>query len=503
VSLVSGPARRSTACIAAEDPADLLRWPAVGEVLASNAGMSARRPLLDARKRPNRRKSHAASRSWIAAVRAALFKGRPWWQDTLLVIGIVTVVTFVAVSFLGTDGMPDRIVVSDDLGPVDSPRFTTAVSRLVGAAVESGGTITVLNNGDAFRHSLLDTLRQAQSTINFSVFMWQTGTFSDQVLDALIERQRAGVQVRVLLDALAATGAWDRKFDALSEAGGQVAKFRSPRVGTWTRVHRRNHRRAIVVDGRVGYTGGMAVNDKWLGHAQDPDHWRDMMFRLTGPLASSLQAAFADVWIASTGELLAGARMYPADVGPEAAGVSRFIHLVFSPADDDQSMAYFFLAAVLAARERLWIVTPYFIPDRPLRDALRERARAGVDVRLLLPGPHIDNPQVRWSGQNHYDTLMESGVRIFEYQPTVLHTKFLVADGKWSILGSPNINPRSRRLDEENAFGILDARLASELEAAFEADLARSVEIDLRQWRQRSVFKRLLEMAVRVLDQQS
>jgi cardiolipin synthase len=454
-------------------------------------------------KRRSTSKSNRASLSLLGRVRAALFKGRPWWQDTLLVIGIVTVLSFVAVSFLGADGMPDRIIVSDDLGTVDSPEFAAAVSRLVGASVESGGTIAVLNNGDAFRASLLETLRQARSTINFSVFMWQTGTFSDQVLDTLIERQHAGVSVRVLLDAVAATGAWDRKFDDLREAGGQVAKFRAPGVGSWMRVHRRNHRRAIVIDGRVGYTGGMAINDKWLGNAEDPDHWRDMMFRVTGPLASSLQGAFADVWIASTGELLGGPRMYPTDVDPEPRGVARFIHLIFSPADDDQSLGYFFLSAVLAARERIAIVTPYFIPDRPLREALRARARAGVDVRILLPGEHIDNPQVRWSGQNHYDTLLEAGVEIFEYQPTVLHSKFVVVDGKWSIVGSPNVNPRSRRLDEENAFGILDERLASELETAFNADLARAARIDLQQWRQRGVFKRLLERAVRVLDQQS
>ena len=465
--------------------------------------MSAVRAHRVHQKRRNTSKANRASLSLVGRVRAALFKGRPWWQDTLLVIGIITVLTFVAVSFFGTDGMPDRIVVSDDLGTVESPEFATAVARLVGAPVESGGTIAVLNNGDAFRASLLDALRQARSTINFSVFMWQTGTFSDQVLDTLIERQRAGVSVRVLLDALAATGAGDPKFDELRDAGGLVAKFRGPRVGTWTRVHRRNHRRAIVIDGRVGYTGGMAVNDKWLGNAQDPDHWRDMMFKVTGPMASSLQGAFADVWIASTGEFLAGPRLYPPDVDPEPAGVARFIHLIFSPADDDQSMSYFFLSAVLAARQRVSIVTPYFIPDRALREALRDRARAGVDVRILLPGEHIDNPQVRWSGQNHYDTLLEAGVKIFEYQPTVLHSKIMVVDGKWSIVGSPNINPRSRRLDEENAFGILDARLASELESAFAADLARSAQIQLQQWRQRSFLKKLLERAVRVLDQQS
>ena len=475
----------------------------MAEFLPIQAAMSAVRADRHSRKRGNARKANAASQSWVGRVRAALFKGRPWWQDTLLVIGIVTVLTFVAVSFLGMDAMPDRIIVSEEIGTVDSPEFIAAVSRLVGAPPESGGTVTVLNNGDEFLAALLDTLHGAQSTINFSVFMWQTGTFSDRVLRALIGRQHAGVQVRVLLDAVAATGAYDNLFDELREAGGQVAKFRGPEVGSWTRVHRRNHRRAIVIDGRVGFTGGMAVNDKWLGHAQDPEHWRDMMFKVTGPLAGSLQAAFADVWIASTGELLAGPKMYPPDLAAEPGGVRQFIHLVFSPTDDDQSVAYFYLAAVLAARHRIAIVTPYFIPDRALRQALEDKARAGVDVRLLLPGAHIDNPQVRWSGQNHYDSLIAAGVKIFEYQPTFLHSKLMVVDGQWSIIGSPNINPRSRRLDEENVFGILDAHLGAELERVFQADLAKSARITLDEWRRRSVFKRLLEMSVRVLDQQS
>jgi cardiolipin synthase A/B len=350
--------------------------------------------------------------------------------------------------------------------------------------------------------ALLRDIAAARQTINFLVYIWEDGTFSDRVVDALIERQQHGVAVRVLLDGLGGRKAPDDRFEMLRRAGGRVERYRTPRFGTVTRFHRRNHRRSIVIDGEVGYVGGMAISDKWLGHAQDPDHWRDMMFRVTGPLARSLQAAFVGSWVSTSGEILVGPSIYAATT-PESGGVDRFIHHVNSPADDDQSMAYFYLMPILAARQKVYLATPYFIPDEPLRKALAQKAREGVDVRLLLPGRHIDNPWVRYSGQNHYDDLMQAGVRIYEYQPTFIHSKFAIIDGTWSIIGSPNLNSRSRQLDEENAFAILDATLGRQLEQTFQRDLAQSEQIQLEAWRKRNPFRRLLQEAATLLDEQS
>jgi cardiolipin synthase len=429
-----------------------------------------------------------------------LFKGRPWWETTVLIVGIVTVVMVIGVLVFGVNAKPRVVTLSDELGAVDSPVFLTAVSRLVGAPVEHGGAITPLENGDGFFPALLARLRAARSSINFSVFMWQDGEVSARVLEALVERQQHGVEVRVLLDGLASIGASDPRFDDLEEAGGRVATFRTPKLGSWTRLHRRNHRRAIVIDGQVGFTGGMAVKDKWLGHAQDAEHWRDLMFEVTGPMAASLQSAFADVWAGTTGEILAGPKQYP---GVTASAALPFIHLVNSPADDDQSMAYFYLTAVLAARQRIAIATPYFIPDAPMMRALEERARAGVPVRLLLPGPETDNPWGRLSTQRHYKRLMDAGVEVYEFQPTFMHSKFLVTDGVWSIVGSPNLNSRSRQLDEENAFGIVDRDFARRLEAIFDADLARSKRIQPDEWRHRNPLVRLFQWLAMITDQQS
>jgi cardiolipin synthase len=424
-----------------------------------------------------------------------------WWQTTLLILGLLALLTALGGLFFRIGDAPREVVVNTDLPSVTTPEFAIALAHLVHAPIERGGSVEILNNGDAFLASLLDSIGGARSTINFLVFMWNDGVFSDQVLTALIARQRDGVAVRVLLDGLGARSAPDALFAELEKAGGKIERYRMPRFGTLTRFHRRNHRRSIVIDGEIGYVGGMAIYDKWLGNAENPDEWRDMMFKLTGPLARSLQAGFVDSWVSSSGEILVGPDIYTTDVSP--AGVDRFMHLVNSPADDNASMAYFYLLPILAARERISITTPYFIPDQPLKAALMDKARNGLDVRLLLPGEHIDNRSVRYSAQTHYEELIEAGVEIYEYQPTFIHTKVVVVDSAWSIIGSPNLNARSRQLDEENAYGILDADLAAALERIFVDDLKKSERIALDEWRKRSPWRRLVQRLSRVLDDQS
>jgi cardiolipin synthase len=423
----------------------------------------------------------------------------PWWQTALLVLGLLALFTAVGGLFFRVGDAPKKIVVSGTVPPVASPEFAIALAHLVNAPIEQGGSVEILNNGDAFLSSLIESIDNARSTINFLAFMWNDGAFSDRVLNALVARQRDGVAVRVLLDGLGARSAPD--MTELQAAGGRVERFRLPKFGTLTRFHRRNHRRSIVIDGEIGYVGGMAIYDKWLGNARSPDEWRDMMFKLTGRLARSLQAGFVDSWVSSSGEILVGPAMYATD--ESTAGVDRFIHLVNSPADDEASMAYFYLLPILAARETVYATTPYFIPDQPLKDALKDRARNGVDVRLLLPGEHVDNGSVRYSAQTHYEELIEAGVRIYEYRPTFIHSKAVVVDGAWSIIGSPNLNVRSRQLDEENAYGILDADLGAALERIFIEDLHNADEIRLESWRRRNPLLRLVQQLSRLLDEQS
>ena len=428
-----------------------------------------------------------------------------WWQLALFVIGVIAFVSVMGSLFFAVGDKPARIYADSDLPPVDSPHFSTALAAISGAPVEHGGTVQILNNGDEFVPALLQSLNDATRTINFSVYIWSSGEISTQVLRVLERKQREGVTVRILLDGLGSIKVPDEDFEALKAAGGKVQKFRAPRFGKLTRFHRRNHRRAIVIDGSVGYTGGMAVSDVWLGHAQDKEHWRDIMFKVTGPMARSLQTAFVDRWVSSSGELLIDPRNYPfpAPASAVAPGVEQFVHLASSPADDDQSLANFILMPILAARQSIYLASPYFIPDAHLQDALLQRARDGIDVRLLLPGPHTDNWITRASAQARYQELLEAGVKVYEYQPTFMHAKYGIIDGRWSIIGSPNLNSRSRRLDEENVFAILDQSLGGSLQEIFRKDLQRSEQINLEQWRRRNPLQRLFETVSRVLDQQS
>lgn len=426
-----------------------------------------------------------------------------WWQLALFAIGVIAFVSVMGALFFAIGNKPTSIYADSGVPAVDSPHFSTALSTIVGAPVEHGGTITVLNNGDQFLPALLQSIADAKQTINFSVYIWSSGEFSAQVLRALEKKQREGVAVRILLDGLGSMKVPDDDFDALKAAGAKVHKFRTPKFGKITRFHRRNHRRSIVMDGEVGFTGGMAVSDVWLGHAQDEEHWRDVMFKVTGPLARSLQTAFADLWVSSTGELLLDPRNYPVSAPAVAPGIERFVHLASSPADDDQSMAYFYLLPIMAARHSIYLASPYFIPDKPLLNALIEKAHAGVDVRLLLPGHHTDNWIVRASAQARYQELMEAGAKVYEYQPTLMHAKYAVIDGQWSIIGSPNLNSRSRELDEENAFGIFDRSFGSELHAVFGQDLRRAEQINVEEWRRRNPLQKLFETLSQVLDQQS
>ena len=418
-------------------------------------------------------------------------------------MGVIAFVSVMSALFFAVGHKPSEVYTDSDVPAVSTNEFSTALATIVSAPVEHGGTITILNNGGEFLPALLESINGAERTINFSVYIWSSGEFSMQLLRALEKKQREGVKVRVLLDGLGSIKVPDDDFEALVAAGGKVQKFRAPRFGKLTRFHRRNHRRSIVIDGEVGFTGGMAVSDIWLGHAQDEEHWRDVMFKVTGPMARSLQTAFVDLWVSSSGELLINPENYPVSAPAIVPGVERFLHLATSPAADDQSMASFYLLPILAARQSIYLATPYFISDSYLQEALVAKARAGVDVRLLLPGAHTDTWIARASAQDRYQELLEGGAKIYEYAPTFMHAKYAVIDGQWSIIGSPNLNFRSRELDEENAFGIYDQPLGAQLQGMFMSDLKRAEPINPEEWRRRNPMQKLFETASRILDQQS
>lgn len=407
-----------------------------------------------------------------------------------------------AVSLFGSWGRRPTAYRVTDVPPVDSADFLLSVAGAAGAPVRSGGTATLLNNGVQIFPAILQAIRDAKHTVNFAAYIWEDGRASDDLFEALIERARAGVQVRVLLDGVGGLRAPAEKMAALRAAGGRIEPFRPARLGKLTRFHKRNHRRALVMDGEVAFTGGVAVADKWLGDADHPDHWRDTMTRLTGPAASTTQTAFVSLWAPVAGELLSGPAFFPPRDGRVSDGDMVHVGIASSPSSEDHPLRLFFLQSMLSARQRLYITTPYFVPDEIIRGAAASRARAGVDVRILLPNELTDAKPIRLTSHRYYEELLAAGVRIYEYQPTMMHAKGMVVDGKWSVVGSANMDIRSHELNQENVLGVLDAGFAAQMEAAFHADITRAREIQPEEWRRRGAIPRLAERAAALFAEQ-
>ena len=433
--------------------------------------------------------------------------GAPWWLALLALVGALALANLTISLFFAIGRRPGRTWATET-PPVRSEAFLEAIAACVNGHAQLGGEATLLDNGDAYLPVILETVAEARRSVNVMVYIWEPGVMSDRVFDALIERARAGVQVRLLLDGLGGFRTPGSDIARLEEAGGVVARFRPIRFGLLTRFHKRNHRRAIVIDGRIGFTGGAAIGDKWLGNAQDPDHWRDSMVRVTGRLAANLQSAFSEVWAYCRGEILAGADFFPeggtaaegdataastAAVDSPTDGDVRHITVASSPSGEEHPLRLFFLLTFLAARERLWIATPYFVPDRHTRAAVAQKARDGLDVRLLLPNELTDARPIRRTSHRYYDELLDAGVRIWEYQPTMMHAKHVVVDGHWSVVGSANMDIRSKELNLENVLGILDAGFAGQIERSFQRDLDTAREIRLEEWRRRPFHDRVIE----------
>ena len=435
----------------------------------------------------------------------------PWWLKTLAGIGGVTVAGIILTLFFSLGRRPSDILIPHN-PPVTSPDFMAGLAGVAGAPLRTGGTAKLLNNGDAFFPALHDAIRNAKQSVNFAVYIWEDGKASDELLAVLIERARAGVQVRVLLDGLGGMKAPDDKMTQLQEAGAKVKVFRSARFGRLSRFHKRNHRRTIVVDGSTAFTGGMAVGDKWLGNAQDPEHWRDSMVMVTGPLATTVQSGFVDDWAHvpdddgdESGEILVGPAFFPVfPATAVAAGEAVAVHtgLASAPSSEDHPIRLVFLQTFAAARQKLYIANSYFVPDETIRKTVIERAKAGVDVRILLPGENTDAKPIRQTSHSYYQELMEAGVKIYEYQPTMMHAKTVVVDGMLSVVGSSNMDVRSKELNQENVLAILDAGFARELEDTFFADLKSAQEIQLEEWKKRGPVKRLTERLSSMLSEQ-
>ena len=428
---------------------------------------------------------------------ALLSAGLPWWIWTVIILGVMALVGVIGALFLPDWKQPDYRLGTD--AEVGTEAFVEAAAALLNNPVYRGGEVTLLQNGDAFYPAMLEAIRSATDNITFEVYIFEPDEIGRQFMDALIDRVRAGVEIRLLVDWFGSLKLRQRHRDELTRAGVQVQVFRPFSLRNLVRIYRRTHRRAIVIDGRVAFTGGAAISKKWAGDVRNPHEWRDSMTRITGPLVSGIQSAFAVNWVYCTGEVLTASRFLPAlapGTGP------RSVSVVSSPSDAAQPIRVLFWLSFAHARRRLWICNSYFIPDPRLRKAVVDRARQGVDVRILVPGNHTDAIPVQFAGRSYYEELLAAGVRIFEFLPAMMHAKTVVVDDAWSVIGSANMDERSMELNEENIVGIADGPFAQAVAEGLERDFARSREVLLEQWRRRPVWQRGLEAMAKVLIEQ-
>lgn len=355
-----------------------------------------------------------------------------------------------------------------------------------------GNAVEILQNGDGFFPRLLADIAAATETVHLETYVWWEGDICRQVAEALAAKARQGVAVRVLLDATGSAKMDKKLLELMRAAGVKVSKYRPFRLSNIARVNSRDHRKLMVVDGRVGYVFGHGISDKWLGNAQDADHWRDTGARLLGPIVGSLQSCFTENWVEETGEVLAGDKFFPR---LEPAGTTS-AHLAYHFNHGSvSSVDLLYRLAFASAQRELLIQNPYLAPDPEVLELIAKAADRGVDVRIMLPGEVTDAQIVRHAGHHHFDTLLERGVRLFEYQPTLNHQKIIIVDGQWSHLGSTNLDNRSFESNDEVSLGIVDGAIAAELKAAFERDLESTEEIELERWQKRSWLHKLRDAA--------
>jgi cardiolipin synthase len=374
---------------------------------------------------------------------------------------------------------------------VDTDEFAHTVAVLSDTSPHCDTAVEVLANGEVFYEAELEAIRGAQSHICLEAYIFQRGEVASRFLAALTERARAGVKVRLVLDSVGSIYTWPGTFRELIEAGGQVQWYMPLRWYNMGRFNNRTHRELLIVDSKVGFLGGAGVADHWYqGHGKQK-RWRDTMFRVRGSAVASLQAVFAENWLESSGELLTGGHYYESP----PAGTAAALVINSMPSSGRGTRARMLFQMLIASASRsIHIATPYFLPDRGARQALKDAAGLrGVELKIIVPGVHSDHLLTRSSSRRLYGDLLKHGAQIYEYQPSMMHTKVMVVDGLWSVVGSTNFDSRSFGLNDEVNLAARDEALAARLEYDFQCDLADSQRITYAEWRRRSPFERIHE----------
>lgn len=421
-----------------------------------------------------------------------------WFVLGLIALACMAVVLY---SALFDPGLRYRIAHPSWEEEVDPETFLCMVEALTDSKLHRKTDIAIFTNGENYYEAELEAIHNAQHSIHMEAYIFQRGKVADRFLEALTERARAGVEVRMTADALGSAGLTKAYLARLRDAGGRVEFYHPFRIPKLPQYNNRTHRELLVVDGRVAFLGGSGWADHWLISTEKHQRWRDTMVRVTGDALPSLQAVFAENWLEACGELLIGKPYYPEE---ETRNRTAALVVQSTPSAGGSTRARMLYQMLLAsATKSIHITTPYFLPDRSMSDELvRALEERGVEVKILVPGKKSDHLLTRSSSRMAYGRLLKKGARIFEYQPAMIHAKVLIIDGVWSVLGSTNFDNRSFGINDEVNLAVRDERVAERLQQDFARDLAHSQEITLDTWRKRPVFERVPELLGWVFERQ-
>lgn len=422
-------------------------------------------------------------------------------KSMLWVIGITVLTTSLTLIVLLNFKTPEKVLNRkiEHRYSISDPQFRREMSVMLGPAILRGNSITALQNGNEIFPAMLQAISSAQRSITFETFIYWSGETGDKFSQALSERARAGVPVSVIIDWVGSTRMDQSLLDAMQAAGVHIHRYRPLRWYNLGRMNNRTHRKLLVVDGRIGFTGGVGIADQWIGDGGDPEHWRDMHFQVEGPVVAQLQAAFNDNWIRTTGHVLNGPRYFP--VLKEEGKMEAHVFIA-SPSSGSESMHLMYLLAIAAAEARIDLTASYFVLDNLLIEALIAARNRGVRVRILLPGLHMDVLTVKIASKAQWGALLQAGAEIYEYQPTMLHSKLLIIDATFVSVGSTNFDIRSIRLNDEASLNIYNSDFATDMTAVFEADLLAAKPYSLARWQNRPLHQKIAEKILRPIRSQ-
>lgn len=422
-------------------------------------------------------------------------------QRMLLAIGTTVLVTSLILVLWQNFMTPEKAVERkiEHRQAVSDPQFQREMSVLLGPAIESGNHISALQNGEEIFPAMLQAIRSAQTSINFETFIYWSGDIGEEFAQAFAERARAGVPVSVIIDWVGGIKMKISLQNIMLDAGVNLHRYRPLHWYNLGRMNNRTHRKLLIVDGHIGFTGGVGIADHWSGDGSNPDQWRDTHFRIEGPVVAQLQAAFNDNWIKTTGHVLNGPNYFPALQHHGEMDAHMF---VASPSGGSESMHLMYLLAIAAADKTIDLAASYFVPDRLLIGALIAARHRGVKVRILVPGPYIDSITVKIASKADWGELLDAGTEIHVYQPTMMHIKMLIIDNEFVSVGSTNFDMRSIRLNDEASLNIYSQVFSTQMTNVFEGDLMMAEPFSLYQWQNRSIREKILEKIVNPIRSQ-